>query len=68
MSQAAATEEIATERLIMVAVEQVRSIDAGGDLLGQPVARIEVDDTVARNLPHVGSREPGERVHPAIAH
>jgi hypothetical protein len=50
MSQGAATEEIAAERLIMVAVEQVRSIDAGGDLFRQPVARVEVDDTVARNL------------------
>ena len=41
MSQGAATKEIAAERLIVVPVEQVRSIDAGGDLLGQPVARVE---------------------------
>jgi len=37
MPQGSATEAIASEGLIVVAIEQVRGIDAGGDLLGHPL-------------------------------
>lgn len=49
MSQCAATDEIAAEGFIMVAVEQVRNIGTGCDVSRQSVTPVQVENTIARN-------------------
>ena len=66
MSQRAATEEVAAERLVVTVVEQIRYVGAGCDVARDPIAGVDIEDAVARNRTGIRPREPGEPVHPAV--
>ncbi len=68
MSERAATQEVTAERFVMVVIEQIRNIGAGGDVTREPIAAVEIEDAVARNRTDIRPREPGEPVHPAVPH
>ena len=68
MSERAATQEVAAERFVMVVIEQIRNIGAGGDVTIEPIAAVEIEDAVGRNRTDIHPREPGEAIHPAVPH
>ena len=66
MSERAATKKVATERFVMHIIEQICNIGAGCDVSSEPVAAVEIEDSVARNRTSIHPRQPRERIHPAV--
>jgi hypothetical protein len=68
VSERAATEEVAAERFVMRVIEQIGNIGAGCDVSGEPIAAVEIEDSLARNRTGIHARQPGEPIHPAVPH
>ena len=67
MSERAARQEVATERFVVVVIEQIRNIGANGDVTTQPITAVEIDDSVCRNRTGIHPRQPGKPIHPAVS-
>src|SRR6185369_13813721 len=66
VSERAATQKVAAKRFVVIFLEQIRNIGTDGDVTTQPIAPVEIDDSVCRNRTGIHPRQPRKPMHPAV--